>query len=167
MAVPGVHAGHGYQTINSLTGDIPVRLFTLELLVGVACRWPSQSGAWRARSQLRSCKRHRRYFSRWRASILWGFPRARPRAASLQSGVALSGLVSSWAAFTGHSALFLKRKRTLAKRGAKWTASMMPQDGMEAYSEVGSTGMLKTEPREPCGTRKYDSGYRVGSYTAT
>jgi hypothetical protein len=83
-----------------------------------------------------------------RVSNLAGEPRARPRAASLQSGVALSGLVSSWAACTVHSALFLKRKRTLAKRGARWTASMMPQDGMEARSEVGSTGMLTTEPQE-------------------
>lgn len=37
-----------------------------------------------------------------------GEARARSRAAALRAGVALSGLASSWAAFTVHSALFLK-----------------------------------------------------------
>lgn len=38
-----------------------------------------------------------------------GESRARSRAAALRAGVALTGLASSWAAFTIHSALFLKR----------------------------------------------------------
>ncbi|GAA3325917.1 N-6 DNA methylase [Paeniglutamicibacter sulfureus] len=37
-----------------------------------------------------------------------GESRARSRAAALKAGVALTGLASSWAAFTVHSALFLK-----------------------------------------------------------
>jgi adenine-specific DNA-methyltransferase len=37
-----------------------------------------------------------------------GEPRARGRAASLRAGVPLTGLASSWAAFTVHAALFLK-----------------------------------------------------------
>jgi adenine-specific DNA-methyltransferase len=38
-----------------------------------------------------------------------GEPRARSRAAALRAGVPISGLASSWAAFTIHSALFLKK----------------------------------------------------------
>lgn len=38
-----------------------------------------------------------------------GEPRAKSRQAALRGGVALTGLASSWAAFTVHSALFLKR----------------------------------------------------------
>ena len=37
-----------------------------------------------------------------------GEPRARSRAAALRAGVPLTGLASSWAAFTVHAALFLK-----------------------------------------------------------
>ena len=38
-----------------------------------------------------------------------GAPRARSRAAALRAGVGLTNLASSWAAFTVHSALFLRR----------------------------------------------------------
>ena len=38
-----------------------------------------------------------------------GIPRARAREAALRAGVALTALASSWAAFTVHAALFLKR----------------------------------------------------------
>jgi adenine-specific DNA-methyltransferase len=38
-----------------------------------------------------------------------GESRARARAAALRAGVPLTGLASSWAAFTVHSALFLKQ----------------------------------------------------------
>lgn len=38
-----------------------------------------------------------------------GEPRSRSRAAALRAGVPLSGLASSWAAFTVHSALFLRK----------------------------------------------------------
>lgn len=43
-----------------------------------------------------------------------GEVRARSREAALRAGVALSGLASSWAAFTVHSTLFLKRGGRLA-----------------------------------------------------
>lgn len=43
-----------------------------------------------------------------------GESRARSRAAALRGGVALTGLASSWAAFTVHSALFLKEGGRLA-----------------------------------------------------
>ena len=155
-----------------------------------------------------------------------GEPRARSRAAALRAGVSLSGLASSWAAFTVHSARFLKpggrmglvlpaelltvnyaagvrqflmehfstvrlvlfeervfpgvqeevvllltdgyvpaggpatdhcelfqvrnsqaladdavvRTWKPARRGSKWTASMMPRSSLEAYSEATSAG---------------------------
>lgn len=43
-----------------------------------------------------------------------GESRARSRAAALKAGISLSGLASSWAAFTVHSALFLKDGGRLA-----------------------------------------------------
>lgn len=43
-----------------------------------------------------------------------GESRARSRAAALRAGVSLTGLASSWAAFTIHSALFLKKGGRLA-----------------------------------------------------